>query len=168
MKNIETSVGVIPTQEKKQEEVVEEGKKYIRKENEVIFCLEEAPEFQISAVARWGENARGEILEQPDIYFRHVSTGRLCQSVWACLGDEVYDQYAEEKWETLAYRLRVMLRRDLRRIVCGEKKYEIHPSETIQKIIYTKMEKEYNARGEKTYKNAINRENAREKKQIKK
>jgi len=130
MKNIGASVGAVHTQEKKEAEVEKvegEGKKYIRKENEVIFCLKEAPEFQISAVARWGENARGEIVEQPDIYFRHISTGRLCQSVWACLGDEVYDQFAEERWETLAYRLRVMLRCDLRRIVCGEKKYEIHP-----------------------------------------
>ena len=130
MKNIGASVGAVPTQEKKEAEVEKvegEGKKYIRKENEVIFCLEEAPEYRISAVARWGENARGEIVEQPDIYFRHISTGRLCQSVWVCLGDEVYDQFAEEKWETLAYRLRVMLRCDLRRIVCGEKKYEIHP-----------------------------------------
>ena len=127
MKNIGASVGAVPTSEKKEEveEVVEE--EYYQMENEMIFCLEEAPEFQISAVARWGENARGEIVEQPDIYFRHISSGRLCQGVWACLGDEVYDQYAEEKWETLAYRLRVMLRRDLRRIVCGEKKYEIHP-----------------------------------------
>jgi len=130
MENIEASVSKVLTLEKKEAEVEKvegEEKKYIRKENEVIFCLEEAPEFQISAVARWGENARGEIVEQPDIYFRHISTGRLCQSVWACLGDEVYDQFAEEKWETLAYRLRVMLRCDLRRIVCGEKKYEIHP-----------------------------------------
>ena len=116
-------MGAVPAREKKEEE----GKKYIRKENEVIFCLEEAPEYRISAVAWWGENARGEIVEQPDIYFRHISTGRLCQSVWACLGDEVYDQFTEEKWETLAFRLRMMLRRDLRRIVCGEKKYEIHP-----------------------------------------
>ena len=130
MKNIGASVSAVLTAEKKEaevEKVEEEGKKYIRKENEVIFCLEEAPEFQISAVARWDENPRGEIMSCPDIYYRHISTGRLCQSVWACLGDGVYDQYAEEKWETLAYHLRVMLRRDLRRIVCGEKKYEIHP-----------------------------------------
>ena len=131
MKNIGASVSAVLTPEKKEagvkkvEEVVEE--EYHQMENEVIFCLEEAPEFQISAVARWGENAQGEIVEQPDIYFRHISTGRLCQSVWACLGDEVYDQFAEEKWETLAFRLHMMLRRDLRRIVCGEKKYEIHP-----------------------------------------
>jgi len=130
MKNIGASVGAVPAHEKKQtelEKIVEQGNKYIRKENEVIFCLEEAPEYRISAVARWGENAWGEIVEQPDIYFRHISTGRLCQGVYACLGDEVYDQFAEEKWETLAFRLRMMLRRDLRRIVMYEKKYEIHP-----------------------------------------
>ena len=126
MKNIGASVSEVLTKEKK--EKIEGGeKKYIRKENEVIFCLEEAPEYRISAVARWGENAHGEIVEQPYIYFRHISTGRLCQSIYACLGTEVYDQFAEEKWETLAYRLRVMLRRDLRRIVLYEKKYEIHP-----------------------------------------
>ena len=125
MENIGASVSAVLTPEKK-EKVEEEGKKYIRKENEVIFCLDEDREYQISAVAWWGENARGDIVEQPDIYFRHISTGRLCQSVYACLGDETYDQFAEEKWETLAFRLRMMLRRDLRRIVCGEKKYEIH------------------------------------------
>ena len=130
MKNIGASVSAVPTQEKKEVEkktAEEEGGKYIRKENEVIFCLDEAREYQISAVARWGENARGEIVEQPDIYFRNILTGRLCQSIYACFGDEVYDQFAEEKWDTLAFRLRMMLRRDLRRIVCGEKKYEIHP-----------------------------------------
>ena len=130
MENIGASVGAVPAQEKKQtelEKIAERGNKHIRKENEVIFCLEEAPEYQISAVARWGENVWGEIVEQPDIYFRHISTGRLCQSVYACLGDEVYDRLAEEKWETLAFRLRMMLRRDLRRIVLYEKKYEIHP-----------------------------------------
>jgi len=129
MKNIGASVGAVSTQVKKEEveKVVEKGKKYIRKENEVIFCLEEAPEFQISAVARWGENALGEIMEQPDIYFRHISTGRLCQSVYACMVGVEHDQHAEEKWDTLYYRIRTMLLRDLRRIVCYEKKYEIHP-----------------------------------------
>ena len=126
MKNIEASVGAVPTQEKKEDEE-EEGKKYIRKENEVIFCLDEAPEYRISAVARWGENACGEIMEQPDIYFRHISTGRLCQSVYACMVGVEHDQYAEEKWDTLYYRIRTMLLRDLRRIVCYEKKYDIHP-----------------------------------------
>ena len=130
MENIGASVSAVLTPEKKEVEkkIVEEGgAKYIRKENEVIFCLEEAPEYQISAVARWGENAQGEIVDQPDIYFRHISSGRLCQSVYACLVGVEHDQYAEEKWDTLYYRIRTMLLRDLRRIVCFEKKYEIHP-----------------------------------------
>jgi len=130
MKNIDAGVGAVPTQEKKQtelEKIVEHEGKCIRKENEVIFCLDEAPEFQISAVARWGENAWGEILEQPDIYFRHISTGRLCQNVYACMSDEVHDQFAEEKWDTLAFRIHMMLRRDLRYIIMYEKKYEKHP-----------------------------------------
>ena len=129
MKNIGAGVSAVLTQEKKEAEEKEEGegKKYIRKENEVIFCLEEAPEYQISVVARWGENAHGEIVDQPDIYFRHRVTGRLCQGIYACLGDEVHDQFAEEKWDTLAFRIHMMLRRDLRYIVMYEKKYEIHP-----------------------------------------
>jgi len=129
MENIGASVSAVLTPEQKavEKKIAEEGKKYIRKENEVILCLEEAPEYQISAVARWGENARGEILEQPDIYFRHILTGRLCQSVYACTIGVEHDQYAEEKWDTLYYRIRTMLLRDLRRIVCFEKKYEIHP-----------------------------------------
>ena len=64
MKNIGASVSAVLTREKKEAEVKKvegERKKYIRKENEVIFCLEEAPEFQISAVARWGENAQGRL-----------------------------------------------------------------------------------------------------------
>ena len=130
MKNIGASVGVVPMQEKKEvgkKIAEEEGKKYIRKENEVIFCLDEDREYQISAVARWGENAWGEVAEPPDIYFRHISTGRLCQSVYACLSDEVHDEFAEERWDTLAFRIHMMLRRDLRYIAMHEKKYEIHP-----------------------------------------
>ena len=130
MENIGASVSAVLASEKKQtelEKIVEHRGKYIRKENEVIFCLEEAPEYRISAVARWGENVHGEIMEQPDIYFRHISSGRLCQSVYACLVGVEHDQYAEEKWDTLYYRIRTMLLRDLRRIAMYEKKYEIHP-----------------------------------------
>ena len=127
MKNIGASVSAVLTPEKKQEKVVEGRAKNIRKENEVIFCLEEAPEYQISAVAQWDENPRGEIMSCPDIYFRHILSGRLCQSVSACLAGVEHDEYAQEKWDTLYYRIRTMLVRDLRRIVCFEKKYEIHP-----------------------------------------
>ena len=116
MENIGASVSAVLTHEKKEAEkktAEEEGGKYIRKENEMIFCLEEAPEFQISAVARWGENAYGEVIGQPDIYFRHILTGRLCQCVSACLEGAEHDEYAEEKWDTLYYRIRTMLIRDL-------------------------------------------------------
>ena len=61
MKNIGASVSAVLTPEKKEAEKEEgEGKKYIRKENEVIFCLEEAPEYRISAVARWGKMLGGK------------------------------------------------------------------------------------------------------------
>ena len=56
MKNIGASVSAVLTPEKKDEEEEE----YHQMENEMIFCLEEAPEFQISAVAEWGE-IHGEI-----------------------------------------------------------------------------------------------------------
>ena len=40
MENIGASVSAVLTPEKKEaEKVEEEGKKYIRKENEMIFCL---------------------------------------------------------------------------------------------------------------------------------
>ena len=45
MKSIEASVSEVLTREKKEaevEKIAEEGKKYIRKENEVIFCLASA------------------------------------------------------------------------------------------------------------------------------
>ena len=125
MKNIEASVGAVSTQGKK-EEVEKEGETNIRKENEVILCLGEAPEYRISVVAVWSENARGEVVDQPDIYYRHISSGRLCQSVYACLAGVEHDQYAEEKWDTLCYRISTMLVSDLRRIVYGEKKYAVH------------------------------------------
>ena len=58
MKNIGVGVGVVPTQGKKTEEVKEEVKEeYHQMKNEMIFYLEEAPEYQISAVAEWGENS---------------------------------------------------------------------------------------------------------------
>ena len=106
--------------------VEHEGETNIRKENEVIFRLREDPKYQISALAIWSENAREEIIDPIHIYYRHISTGRLCQSVYACLAGVEHDQYAEEKWDTLYYRISTMLVSDLRRIVYGEKKYAVH------------------------------------------
>ena len=116
MKNIGASAGVFPAQGKKEEE----GEKYIRMENEMKFHLNEAPEYQISAVAVWGENARGDVVEQPDIYFRHVLTGALCESAWGCLiGWSECDDQATEKWETLCQRIEDLP--NLEEIICDEK-----------------------------------------------
>ena len=119
MKNIEAGVGAVPTQEKK-EKVEGEGKKYIRKENEVIFCLEEAPEFQISAVAEWGENSRGDMVVGVDTYFRHILTGERCESVWLCLtGWSEPDEHSTEMWETLCSRIENY--GNLEQTICDEK-----------------------------------------------
>ena len=137
MKNIGASVSEVLTREKKEaevEKVEEEGgegeveEEYHQMRNEMIFFLREAPKYQISAVAEWAENSRGDMVVGVDTYFRHVTTGQRCESVRDCFsGCSEPDEDSTEKWDTLAFRLHMMLRRDLRRIVCGEKKYEIHP-----------------------------------------
>ena len=124
MKNIEASVGVFPTQEKKEEveEVVEE--EYHQMKNEMIFCLEEAPEYQISAVGEWGENARGDIVTEADTYFLHVMTGARCDSVWSCLtGWSEPDEDATEKWETLCERIEEY--GNLEETICDMKRVEL-------------------------------------------
>ena len=111
MKNIGASVGAVPAQEKKEvevkkvvEEVVEE--EYHQMENEMIFFLLDAPEYQISAVAEWGENSQGDVVVGADTYFRHILTGQRCESAWGCLvGWSEPNEYATEKWETLCRRI---------------------------------------------------------------
>ena len=117
MKNIGASVSAVLTQEKKEAEVEkavveeeeeeeEEKEEYYQMENEVIFCLDEAPEFQISGVAEWGENSQGDIMKELDTYFLHVLTGQRCESVWSCLtGWSEPDEKSMEKWETLCGRI---------------------------------------------------------------
>ena len=111
MKNIGASVSEVLTQEKKEAEVEkqleeEEEEECIPMKNEVIFFLKEAPEYRISGVAEWGENARGDIVREVDIYFRHISTGQRCESAWSCLtGWSEPDEHATEKWEALCERI---------------------------------------------------------------
>jgi len=111
MKNIGASVSEVLTQEKKEAEVEkqleeEEEEECIPMKNEVIFFLKEAPEYQISGVAEWGENARGDIVREVDIYFRHISTGQRCESAWSCLtGWSEPDEHATEKWDALCERI---------------------------------------------------------------
>ena len=114
MKSIGASVSAVLTAEKKEAElkkVVEEGaeevveEEYHQMENEMIFFLEEAPEYQISAVAEWGENSRGDMVVGVDTYFRHILTGERCESAWGCLVGWSEPGEGQGKWETLCERI---------------------------------------------------------------
>ena len=129
MKNIGASVGVFPTQEKKQTEDVEEvevkEEEYHLMKNEMIFFLEEAPEYQISAVGEWRENARGDIVqEEADTYFRHILTGERCESVRDCFaGWSECDEYQTTMWETLCERIEEY--GNLEETICDMKRVEL-------------------------------------------
>ena len=124
MKNIEASVGVVPTQGEKKVVVVVEEEEYHPMKNEMIFCLREAPEFQISAVGEWCENSAGKVIGDADIYFRHILTGQRCESAWSCLvGMSEPDEHSTEKWEALCERIEEL--ENLEQIVCDEKRFEI-------------------------------------------
>ena len=106
MKNIGASVSAVPTQEKKEE--VEEEEEY----------------YQISAVAEWGENSRGDMVVGVDTYFRHVTTGQRCESVWECLsGWSEPDEKSTEKWETLCERIKEY--GNLEETICNMKRVEL-------------------------------------------
>ena len=122
MKNIGASVSAVLTAEKKEAEEAEvEEEEYHPMRNEMIFCLDEAPEYQISAVAEWAENSRGDIMGEPDIYFLHVMTGQLCESVWSCLtGWSESDEKSSEKWETLCERIENL--DGMEEYICNEKR----------------------------------------------
>jgi len=120
MKNIGASASAVPAQEKKEEveEVVEE--EYHQMENEMIFFLLDAPEYQISAVAEWGENARGDVVVGADTYFRHILTGERCESAWGCLVGWSEPGEGQEKWETLCERIENL--DGLEEYICDEKR----------------------------------------------
>ena len=109
MKSIGASVGAVLTQEKKpvaavaEEEIEEEECHQMR--NEMVFFLKEAPEYQISAVAEWGENSRGDMVIGVDTYFRHILTGERCESAWGCLVGWSEPGEGQGKWETLCERI---------------------------------------------------------------
>ena len=133
MKSIEASVGVIPTQvkkeevEKEEEEEEEEVKEeeYTEHENEMYFFLGGCPEYRISAVGRWLENQKGEVVGDADTYFRHVLTGERCETAWtaSCIGWSDQDERIEEIWETLA--MRIQNTKGLEQIICDEETFEI-------------------------------------------
>ena len=130
MENIGASVSAVLTAEKKEVEVkkvVEEeevDEEYHQMENEMIFFLSEAPEYQISAVAEWAENSRGDIVVGADTYFLHVLTGRRCESAWGCLvGWSEPDKKEADEWETLCQHIEDL--RGIEEIICTEKRVEV-------------------------------------------
>ena len=131
MENIGASVSEVITLEKKEAEEKEEGEaeevveeEYHQMENEMIFYLEEAPEYQISAVAEWGENSRGDMVIGVDTYFLHVMTGQRCESAWECLiGWSEPDEKSTEKWETLCERIENI--GSMEEYICNEKRVEV-------------------------------------------
>ena len=124
MKNIGASVSAVLTPEKKEaEEAKVEEEEYNPMRNEMIFCLEEAPEYQISAVAEWAENSRGDIVGEPDTYFLHVMTGQRCDSVWSCLTGWSEPGEGQEKWETLCQHIEEL--DGLEQYICDEKRVEV-------------------------------------------
>ena len=125
MKNIEASVSAVLTPEKKEEEEEEEvEEEYHQMENEMIFCLKEAPEYQISAVGRWLENSAGEVIGDADTYFINITSGQRCESVRDCFsGWSEPNENSAEKWETLCKRIEDI--GNLEEIICDEKRVEL-------------------------------------------
>ena len=121
MKNIEASVGAVPTQEKKKEVEEEE---YTEHQNEMYFFLQERPEYRISAVGRWLENQKGEVVGDADTYFRHIMNGSRCDSVWRCIdGWSEQSERTEEIWETLC--MRIEETDGLEQIICDEESFGV-------------------------------------------
>jgi len=134
MKNIEASVGAVPTQEKKEAEVKkvvvveeeeeEEEEEYTEHRNEMYFFLEEHPEYRIYAVGRWLENQKGEVVGDADTYFLHTMNGSRCESMWGCIeGWSEQSERTEEMWETLCMRIEEL--DGLEQIICDEESFEV-------------------------------------------
>jgi len=129
MKNIEASVDAVSTQIKKEEEVkVEvnevEEEEYTQHQNEMYFFLREHPEYRISAVGRWLENRKGEVVGDADTYFIHITRGSRCDGVGECLdGWSEQNEEVEEKWETLCERIEKL--GGLEQIICDEESFGV-------------------------------------------
>jgi len=93
-------------------------------ENEMIFCLREAPVYRISAVGKWCENTAGKVIGGVDVYFRHIMSGQRCESVRDCFaGWSECDESSTEKWEALCERIEEL--DGLEEYICDEKSVEL-------------------------------------------
>ena len=89
-----------------EEEDEEEEEEYNEMENEMTFYLKEDETFRISAMGKWRENSRGEMIGDADTYFYHITTGQRCENVRDCfIGWSEQNEEDTEKWETLCDRI---------------------------------------------------------------
>ena len=108
--------------EEEVEAKVEEEEEYTEHRNEMYFFLEEYPEYRISAVGRWLENSNGEVKDDVDTYFLHITSGQRCEGVRECLdGWSEQDEESNEKWETLCSRIEEL--DGLEQIICDEESF---------------------------------------------
>ena len=125
MKNIGAGVSEVLTQEKKRTEDAEEvevkEEEYHQMKNDMIFYLNGAPEYQISAVGEWCVNTAGEVIGDVDVYFLHILTGQRCESAWSCLtGWSEPDEKSMEKWEALCGCIEEL--ENIEEYICDEKR----------------------------------------------
>jgi len=120
------SVDTKSTQEKEEEveKVEEEEEEYTEHRNEMYFFLEDDIEYRISAVGRWLENSKGEVVGDADTYFIHITSGQRCESVRDCfIGWSEQDEESDEKWETLCSRIEEL--DGLEQIICDEESFGV-------------------------------------------
>jgi len=123
VKNIGAGVGAVPTQGKEEEAKVEEDE-YTEHENKMYFFLKERPEYRISAVGRWLENQKGEVVGDADTYFLHITSGQRCEGVRDCFaGWSEQSERTEEIWETLCMRIEEI--DGLEQIICDEESFGV-------------------------------------------
>jgi len=105
-------------------EVKVEEEEYIEHQNEMYFFLKERPEYRISAVGRWLEDSRGNVVGDADTYFRHILNGSRCDSVWRCIdGWSEQSERTEELWETLCMCIEEL--DGCEQIICDEESFGI-------------------------------------------
>ena len=109
--------------EEEEEEAEVEEEEYTQMENEMVFCLREAPEYQITAVGKWCENAAGNVVGDAETYFLHILSNQRCESARECLDGWSEPGEGQEMWETLCERIEKL--DGLEQIICDEKRYEV-------------------------------------------
>ena len=93
-------------EDEEEEDEEDEEEEYNEMENEMTFYLSEDETFRISAMGKWRENSRGEMIGDADTYFYHILTGQRCENVRDCFqGWSEQNEEDEEKWETLCQRI---------------------------------------------------------------